>query len=91
MSLQYLIKEARDKVEFLHGNKYQSFLQGDFNTLGIKFPTRWYYHYWLALWSIHKVLKVISLQYLYNILKQKLGKEFIFLHPEKHQSFYQFY
>ena len=40
MSLQYLIKEARDKVEFLHGNKYQSFLQGDFNTLGIKFPTR---------------------------------------------------
>ena len=40
MSLQYLIKEARDEVEFLHGNKYQTVLQGDFNTLGIKFPTR---------------------------------------------------
>ena len=32
MSLQYLKKE----VDFLHACKYQSFLQVDFNTLGIK-------------------------------------------------------
>ena len=36
MSLKYLKKEVRDEVDFLHSYKYQSFLQVDFNTLGIK-------------------------------------------------------
>ena len=36
MSLQYLKKEVRDEVDFLHADKHQSFLQLDFNTLGIK-------------------------------------------------------
>ena len=43
-----------------------------------KMPTRWYYHYCWAWSSILKVLKVISLQYIYNISKKKLGREFIF-------------
>ena len=43
-----------------------------------KFPTRWHYHKWWACSSIHKVLKVTSLQYLHNISKKKLGMEFIF-------------
>ena len=43
-----------------------------------KFPTSWYYHYWWAWSSILKVLKLTSLQYLYNISKKKLVKEFIF-------------
>ena len=29
MSLQYLEKEVRDEIEFLHVDKHQSFLQGD--------------------------------------------------------------
>ena len=33
------------------------------------FSIGWYYHYWWAWSSILKVLKVTSLQYLYNILK----------------------
>ena len=33
MSLQYLKKEVRDEVDFLHADKYQSSLV-DFNTLG---------------------------------------------------------
>ena len=37
MSLQYLKKEVRDEVYFLHSDKHQSFQQVDFNTLGIKF------------------------------------------------------
>ena len=37
MSLQYLKKEVRDEVDFLHADKHQSFLQVDFNTLSIKF------------------------------------------------------
>ena len=36
MSLQYLKKEVRYEVDFLHVDKHQSFLQIDFNTLGIK-------------------------------------------------------
>ena len=35
MFLQHLKKKVRDEVDFLHVNK-QSFLQVDFNTLGIK-------------------------------------------------------
>ena len=36
MPLQYLRKDVRDEVDFLHADKHQSFLQVDFNTLGIK-------------------------------------------------------
>ena len=36
MSLQYLKKEVRDEVDFLHANKHQNFPQVDFNTLSIK-------------------------------------------------------
>ena len=36
MSVQYLKKEDRDKVNFLHADKYRSGLQVDFNTLGSK-------------------------------------------------------
>ena len=36
MSLQYLKKEVRDEVDFLHADKHQSLLQVDVNTLGIK-------------------------------------------------------
>ena len=35
-SLQYLKKQVRDEVDSLHADKHQSFLQVDFNTLGIK-------------------------------------------------------
>ena len=36
MPLQYLKKEVRDDVDFLHADKHQSFRQVDFNTLVIK-------------------------------------------------------
>ena len=36
MPLQYLKKEVRYEVDFLHADKHQSFLQVDFNTLRIK-------------------------------------------------------
>ena len=36
MSFQYLQKQVRDEVDFLHADKHQSFLQVYFNTLGIK-------------------------------------------------------
>ena len=36
MSLQYLKKEVKDEVDFLHSGKHQSFLKVLFLTLGIK-------------------------------------------------------
>ena len=36
MSLQYLKREVRDEVDFLHADKHQSFPQVDFNSLDIK-------------------------------------------------------
>ena len=35
-SLQYLKKEVRYEVDFLHADKHQSFLKVDLKTLGIK-------------------------------------------------------
>ena len=43
-----------------------------------KFCARWYYHCWRAWSSILKLLKVLSLQYIYNISKKNLGMEVIF-------------
>ena len=61
-----------------------------FSTLwALMFPTSWYYHFWWAWSSIFKVLKVITLQYLYNISKKKIRNVFYFLHADKHQSFYK--
>ena len=78
MSFQYLRKEVRDEVDFLHADKHQSFLQVDFNTLGIKVS------YKVILSLLMGMIKhsqstqsnkfAISLQY----LKKKLGMEFIF-------------
>ena len=36
ISLQYLIKEVRDEIHFLHADKHKSFLQVNFSTLIIK-------------------------------------------------------
>ena len=36
MFLQYLKEDVRDEVDFLDADKHQSFLQVDFDTLGIK-------------------------------------------------------
>ena len=37
MSLQYLKKEVRDEVDFLHADKHQNLPQVDINTLSTKF------------------------------------------------------
>ena len=78
MSLQYLKKKVRDEVDFQHADKHQSFLQVDFNTLGIKVS------YKVVLSLLMGMIKhsqstqsnkfAVSLQY----LKKKLGMEFIF-------------
>ena len=85
MSLQYLKKE----VDFLHACKYQSFLQVDFNTLGIKVS------YKVILSLLMGMIKhcqstqgtkfAIPLQH----LKKEVRDWVHFLHADKDQSFYK--
>ena len=73
--LQYLNKEVRDKVDFLHADKRQIFLQVDFNILSIKF------FYKVILSLLMGMIKhsqgtesnklAIALQYLKNKIIQK--------------------
>ena len=78
ISLQYLLKEVRHEVDFLHADKRQSFLQVILKTWVLKFPKRWYYHYWWAWSSFLKLLKVTSLQYIYNVSKRSNGWSSLF-------------
>ena len=85
MSLQYLLKEVRDEVDFLGSDKHQSFLQVDFSTLGIKHFLQGDRHNHenvkgmvMGMIKHSKMLNVTSLQWLYNISKKKLRIEFIF-------------
>ena len=68
MSLQYLKKEVRDKVDFLHADKHQSFLQVNFKTLGIKVSYKVILSLLMGLikhyYSIRSNKFPISLQYL---------------------------
>ena len=87
MSLQYLKKEVRDEVDFLHADKHQSFLQADFNTLGLKISEK------VILSLLMDMIKhsqrtqsnkiTTSLQY----LKREVGDGV--LHADKHQRFYK--
>ena len=78
-----LPKKVRDEVDFFDVDKHQSFLTVDFNTLGINVfynVTGMIMKTWRTWWwewsSILKLLKVTSLQCLYNIAKKKLRMEF---------------
>ena len=88
MPLQYLKKEVRDEVDFWHVDKHQSFLQVDFNTLGIKDAYKVILYCW-GWSSILKVLKVIGFQISLQYLKKEDMKGVHFLHAAEHQSFYK--
>ena len=79
------------KLIFLHVDKHEvNQVCKLISTLcGSNFPTSWYCHYWWAQSSILKVLKVTSLQYLYNKSEKEVRDEVYFLHADKHQSFYK--
>ena len=84
MSLQYLKKEVRDEVDFLHADKHQSFLQVDFNTLGIKVSGKVMPSLLIGMikhsQSTQSNKFAISLQY----LKKEVRNGVYFLHVDKH-------
>ena len=87
MSLQYLKKEARDEVDFLHADKHQSFPSVAFNTLVIKVSCKVVLLLLLGMikypQSTQSNKVVIPLQY----LKKELRNAVHFFHADKHQSF----
>ena len=62
MFLQYLKKETRYEVDFLHVGKHQSFRQVDFNTLGIKVSYKAILSLLMGMIKHSQVLKVTSSQ-----------------------------
>ena len=89
MSLQYIKKEVRKGVHFQLADEHQSFLQVDFNTLGIKDAYKVILSLLLGMikhsQSTQSNKFVISLQY----LKKEVRKGVHFLHADEHQSFYK--
>ena len=83
MSLQYLKKEVRDEVDFLHVDKHQSFLQVDFNTLGIKDAYKVLLSFLLGMIKYSQSTQsnkfAISLQY----HKKEIRKGVHFLHADE--------
>ena len=84
MSLQYL-----KKIDFLHADKHQSFLQFDFNTLSIRVSCKMILSLLMGMikhsQSTQSRKFAISLQY----LKKEIRDGVHFLHADEHQSFYK--
>ena len=78
MSLQYLKNYLEMKMIFCMQKNIKVFYKLILTLWVSKFPRKHYCHNWWIWPSILKVLKVTSLQYLYNISKKKLGMEFTF-------------
>ena len=89
MSLQYLQKQVRDEVDFLHADKHQSFLQVYFNTLGIKVSYKLILSLLMGMIKHSRSTQInkfaISLQYLWKEVREGVH----FLHLDKHQNFYK--
>ena len=85
MCLQYLKKEVNDEVDFLHAGKHQSFLQVDFNTLGIKVSCK------VVLSLLMGMIKhsQITQSNKFAISQKEDRNGVYFFHAEKHQSFYK--
>ena len=80
---QFLKKEARYEVYFLHADKHQSFLQVDFYTFGIKFSNK------VILSLLMGMIKDSQSTHSnkFAISQKEVRDGVRFLHADKHQSF----
>ena len=89
MSLQYLKKEVKDGVDFLHADKHQSFLKFISTLWASKFPTRLILSLLMGMIKHSEITQsnkfAISLQY----LKKEVRNGCHFWHADKRQSFYK--
>ena len=82
MSLQYIKKEVRKGVHFQLADKHQSFLQVDFNILGIKDAYKVILSILLGMIKHSQITRS-------NISKKEVRKGDHFLYADEHQSFYK--
>ena len=89
MPLKYLKEEVRDDVDFLHADKYQSFLQVDSSTLIIKVSYKVILSLLMGMTKHYQSTQsnkfVTSIQY----LKKEVRNGVHFLQADKHQRFYK--
>ena len=83
MSLQYLKKQVRYEVDFLHADKHQSFLQVYFNILDIKISYKVILSLFMGMIKYSQRTQSKSLQY----LKKEVKDGIHFLYPDKYKSF----
>ena len=87
MPLQYLKKEVRDDVDFLHADKHQSFLQVDSSTLVIKVSYKVILSLLIGMIKYYQSTQInkfiTSIQY----LKKEVRNEVHFLQADKYQRF----
>ena len=89
MSLQYIKKEVRDEVYFLHVDKYQSLLQVDFNTLDIKVSNKAILS--LLMDMIKRSQSTQSNKFAISLqdVEKDVRNGANFLYTDKHQSLYK--
>ena len=87
MPLQYLKKEVRDDVDFLHADKHQSFLQVDSSTLVIKVSYKVILSLLIGMIKYYQSTQInkfiTSIQY----LKKEVRNGVHFLQADKYQRF----
>ena len=89
MSLLFLKKEVEDEVNFLHVDKYQSFLQVDFNTLSINVSYKVILSLLMGMIKYSQSTQSNKFAIFLQYLKKELRNGAHFLHANKHQSLYK--
>ena len=86
MFLQYLKKEIRDEVDIWHVVKHQSFLQVNFNTLGIKDAYKMILSILLGMIKHSQSTQSNRFAIIFTISQKKDMKGVHFLHGVERQS-----
>ena len=84
MSLQYLQKQARDEVVFLHADKHPSFLQVYFNTLGVKVSYKLILSLLMGMIKHSQSTQISKFAISLHYLKKEVKDGVHFLHLDKH-------
>ena len=79
----------RHELDFLHADKHQSFLQFDFNTLGIKVSYKVVLSLLMGMIKHFQSTQSNNFAISFQFLKKEVRDEVHFLHADKHQSLYK--
>ena len=84
MSLQYLEKEVRYEVGFLHTDKHLGFLQVDFNTFGYKVSSKVILSFLMDMIKHFKSSQSNKFAIFWQYFKKEVRNGVHFLHADNH-------